>query len=168
MNNMAQMISAQQKCPECGAEMYFDKGDSHNEPFWECPKGHGTFAREKLIAKGKGWYGDTPGHKEAALKAQAKEARNTPMKKEQQPKDIWLSIRSNEMMRDTLKALIQEIKSHNIQYTSYSSPSGDRLYLQLKDCPESFNKELGNWIYYQPVTQMKKPPNISDYDVTDW
>ena len=125
-------------------------------------------SHSSMKEKGKGWHGDSIGHSLAALKAQAKKARNTPMKKEQQPKDIWLNIRTNEMMRDTMKSLIQEIKSHNIQYTSYSSPSGDRLYLHLKDCPESFNKELGNWIYYQPVTQMKKPPNISDYDVTDW
>lgn len=162
------MVSAEQNCPECGARMYFDKGDCYNEPWWDCPKGHGTFSKEKLLSKGRGWHGDTPGHRDAALKTQAGSACNIPMrtKASNKTKDIWLSIRSNEMMRDTMKALIQEIKSHNIQYTSYAS--GNRLYLHLKNCPESFKKELGNWIYYQPVTQMKKPPNISDYDVTDW
>lgn len=122
------------------------------------------------MAKGKGWHGDSIGHSLAALRAQAGGACNKPMrtKASNKTKDIWLSIRSDEMMRDTMKALIQEIKSHNIQYTSYASGNGKRLYLHLKNCPESFNKELGNWIYYNPITQLKKPPNISDYDVTDW
>lgn len=83
------IISAQQNCPECGAEMYFDKGDSHNEPWWECPKGHGTFSREKLLKLGRGWHeapdhtGKAPKHKVAADRAQAKKANNAPMKKYQ-------------------------------------------------------------------------------------
>ncbi len=82
-------------------------------------------------------------------------------------KDIWLSIRSNEMMKDTMKALIQEIKAHKIEYVSYGTQK--RIYLHLKNAPESFRGNiLNNWVYYQPVSVVKRPSNISDYDVVDW
>jgi hypothetical protein len=81
-------------------------------------------------------------------------------------KDIWLSIRANEMMRDTMKAFIQEIKRYNINYTSYASRN--RVYLHLENVTEAFQKELGNWTHYNPISQLKKTPNVSDYDITDW
>ena len=83
------------------------------------------------------------------------------------PKDIWLSIRSAEMMRDTMKALIAEIKGHGIEYESYGSQK--RIYLHLKNVPAAFlNDFINNWVYYQPVSQLRNAPDISDYEKVDW
>ncbi len=79
-------------------------------------------------------------------------------------KDMWLSIRSNEMMRETMKALIAEIKGHGIEYESYGSQK--RVYLHLKNVPAAF--DINNWIHYQPVSVLTNAPNISDYDRVDW
>lgn len=79
-------------------------------------------------------------------------------------KDMWLSIRSNEMMRDTMRALIAEIKGHGIEYESYGSQK--RIYLHLKNVSAAFN--INSWVQYQPVSVLKNAPDISDYDRVDW
>lgn len=85
-------------------------------------------------------------------------------KKTIKEKDMWLSIRSSEMMRDTMKALVAEIKGHGIEYESYGSQR--RVYLHLKNVPATF--DINNWIYYQPVSVLRSAPDISDYDRVDW
>ncbi len=85
---------------------------------------------------------------------------------------MWLSIRSNEMMRDSMKAFIKELKEFNIAYESYGAQR--RIYLKItedfsvKNEYVRFREWLYRWMDYHPISMVKRPKNISDYDRVDW
>jgi transcription antitermination factor NusA-like protein len=89
-------------------------------------------------------------------------------KSESMSKDIkWLSIKSNEMMRDTMKAFIRELKERNIEYESFATTS--RIYIEIKSKLNDEDKKLiYNWSYYNPISVLNKKPNLDNADWSDW
>jgi hypothetical protein len=83
-------------------------------------------------------------------------------------KPIWLSIVSDEMLRDTMKAFIIDLKAANVLgYTSYATAK--RVYLSIEVDPlKPIDQLLNSWCAYHPIRQINKPKNISDYDIVDW
>ncbi len=86
---------------------------------------------------------------------------------------IWLSIKSNEILRQQMNAFLEFLRGSKVHYTSYSSNSVT-IYMELKLPIEissnptcEFHRELGSWIFYNPIISLKRKPKVSDYDILE-
>jgi hypothetical protein len=94
-------------------------------------------------------------------------------------KSLWISIDASEMMRESMKSFIKFLNDSQVKYRTFSV-GNDKIYMELllphKDImvngamvdknPE-FNKEMGEWVYYNPINVLRKKPNMSHYDILE-
>lgn len=82
-------------------------------------------------------------------------------------KSLWLAVKSNEMLRDSMHAFVRELKSGGTDYVSYAT-TGKYVYIEILNPNENVKQIIHSWTIYHPITILKKRPNVSDYDRVDW
>ena len=97
------------KCEGCKNPIYQKPGKKHKGKLY-C-----QLCYERFKKAGRGWHGDTPGHRKAALKAQASSAMNTPMVRGAKITNIPISeidLRFNEDVPSwaTVNSLMESIR----------------------------------------------------------
>lgn len=80
---------------------------------------------------------------------------------------IWLEIDTNEMMAIDFVTFIEFLNVHKMEYASYYGIDNE-IFIEVEgDMTEAFNKQLSQFIYYQPIIQLDEEPDISDIDLIE-
>ncbi len=82
--------------------------------------------------------------------------------------NIWLSVRSNEMMRDMMQSFCFELREIGANIKAYSSMN--RVYLHIDNwCKTPANEKiLDAWLYYNPISQLNRAPDTNNLNESDW
>jgi len=97
------------------------------------------------------------------------------MKKNYSKDTLWLSIETNNMLRDSMKSFFDFLKKFNVDYITYNNQSSsDLIYMKLLltneivfDANHEFYKGLGEFVYFLPVNMLVNKPKVSDYDIIE-
>ena len=90
---------------------------------------------------------------------------------------IWVKVYVNEMMANEFIAFLEFLRINKMKYTSYhgyeeagygieEEPTIINIEVTGK-MTESFNKNLSQYLYYQPIVQLDEEPDISDIDLIE-
>lgn len=80
---------------------------------------------------------------------------------------IWLEIDGNEMMARDLAVFLEFLSVQDMQYASYYGEDYKMVMEVRGVMTDTFNDNIANFIYYQPITQLDEEPDISDIDLID-
>lgn len=95
------------------------------------------------------------------------------MEKNYRKDRMWLSIDTQDMMRESLPNFYHFLYKFNVDYRTYSS-SGYKIYMELSlpnylvyDANHEFHKGMGEWVLYHPINILHNKPKVSDYDIIE-
>ena len=80
---------------------------------------------------------------------------------------IWLEIDGNEMMARDFAIFLEFLNVQDMKYASYYGEDYKMVMEVRGDMTDTFNDNIANFIYYQPIIQLDEKPNISDIDLID-
>lgn len=81
---------------------------------------------------------------------------------------IWLEIEVSEMMGNEFITFLEFLSINKMKYTSYYGTKVDVISIEVVgDMTDDFNKTLSQYIYYQPIIQSDKIPEVSDYNIIE-
>jgi hypothetical protein len=81
---------------------------------------------------------------------------------------LWISVRSSEMLRDMMQHFCFELRQIGCNVQSYASMNRVYLYIDNWNNTTANNKILDAWVYYNPISMLKRAPDTSNLNISDW